>query len=69
MLNVRLRSDERLRAPMVKIAERRGSPITSFEFFVMGAIAKAVATVFTYPIQVAQSRLRADRGKKDGTRK
>lgn len=54
---------------MVKIAERRGSPITSFEFFVMGAIAKAVATVFTYPIQVAQSRLRADRGKKDGTRK
>ena len=32
--------------------------IRSFEFFLMGAIAKAVATVLTYPIQLAQSRLR-----------
>jgi len=54
---------ERLRAPMAERATKRGSPITSLEFFVMGAIAKAVATVFTYPLQVAQSRLRADRGK------
>mmetsp|Transcript_7292 Transcript_7292/g.8364 ORF Transcript_7292/g.8364 Transcript_7292/m.8364 type:complete len:336 (+) Transcript_7292:137-1144(+) len=59
---------EQLRIPMAKIAERRGSPITAFEFFVMGAIAKAVATIFTYPLQIAQSRLRADRGKEDGTR-
>lgn len=54
---------ERLREPMAKIAEKRGSPISAFEFFVMGAIAKAVATVTTYPLQLAQSRLRADKGK------
>jgi len=54
---------ERLRGPMARIAEKRGSPISAFEFFVMGAIAKAVATVFTYPLQLAQSRLRADKGK------
>jgi len=53
---------ERLREPVSKWAEKRGSAITSLEFFVMGAIAKAVATVLTYPIQVAQSKLRADRG-------
>merc|ERR1711939_1209534 len=43
-------------------AEKRGSPITGLEFFIMGAIAKAVATVFTYPLQIAQSKLRADKG-------
>mmetsp|Transcript_32116 Transcript_32116/g.39531 ORF Transcript_32116/g.39531 Transcript_32116/m.39531 type:complete len:336 (-) Transcript_32116:693-1700(-) len=59
---------EQLRIPMAKIAEKRGTSITSLEFFVMGAIAKALATVFTYPLQIAQSRLRADRGKEDGTR-
>ncbi len=59
---------ERLRGPMEKLAEKRGSPITSLEFFVMGAIAKAVATVLTYPLQLAQSRLRADKGK-EGNRK
>merc|ERR1711907_288288 len=37
-------------------------PINSIEFFVMGAIAKAVATVLTYPLQIAQSRLRAQKG-------
>ena len=32
----------------------------------MGAIAKAAATYVTYPLQIAQSRLRADKkGKKD----
>lgn len=54
---------ERMRGPMAKVAEKRGSPITAFEFFVMGAIAKAIATVATYPLQLAQSRLRADKGK------
>jgi hypothetical protein len=48
---------------MAKIAARRGYGITSVEFFVMGAIAKAVATVLTYPLQIAQSKLRADKGK------
>jgi len=31
---------------------------SSIDFFVMGAMAKAVATVTTFPLQVAQSRLR-----------
>ena len=54
---------ENLRGPMERIAQRRGKPITAVEFFVMGAIAKAVATVCTYPLQIAQSKLRADRGR------
>lgn len=54
---------ENLKGPMQRYAKARGRGITVLEFFVMGAIAKAVATVFTYPLQVAQSRLRA--GKKD----
>ena len=53
---------ERLRAPLSRYAEKRGSPITAFEFFIIGAIAKAVATVLTYPLQIAQSKLRADKG-------
>jgi adenine nucleotide transporter 17 len=60
---------ERLRIAMEARVAKRGSPITSLEFFVMGAIAKACATVFTYPVQVAQSQLRNDRKNKDGKRK
>lgn len=46
-----------------KIAEKRvrdqgRKSLSSFEFFALGAIAKAVATVATYPVQVAQSKLR-----------
>jgi adenine nucleotide transporter 17 len=37
--------------------------LTSFEIFTTGAIAKAMATIFTYPIQVAQSRQRANKDK------
>lgn len=48
------------------LEKRRGDAnFTPTQFFVMGAIAKAVATVFTYPLQIAQSRLRADRGKNE----
>ena len=54
---------ERLRAPLSKLAEKRGKRINAIEFFLIGAVAKTVATVFTYPIQLAQSRLRADKGK------
>jgi len=36
--------------------------LTSFEIFIIGAIAKAVATILTYPIQLAQSRMRAMKG-------
>ncbi len=50
-----------------KIAQARADAakrqLNAFEFFLLGAIAKAVATVLTYPLQVAQSKLRADRGK------
>lgn len=60
---------ERVRIMMAKIAESRGSGLKALEFFMMGAIAKAAATVFTYPIQVAQSQLRNDRRNKDGKRK
>ena len=59
---------ERLRGPMSRIAEKRGTPLTNLEIFLMGAIAKAVATVFTYPLQIAQGKLRADRGK-EGAKK
>jgi adenine nucleotide transporter 17 len=60
---------ERVRLVVSKIAQNRGSAITSLEFFLMGALAKAIATVLTYPIQVAQSQLRNDRKAKDGERK
>lgn len=41
------------------MARLRGYRIRTIEFFLMGAFAKATATVFTYPIQLAQSRLRS----------
>ena len=56
---------ERIKNWLVARSKARNSPINAFEFFLMGALAKAVATVLTYPIQLAQSRLRAmkSRGK------
>jgi adenine nucleotide transporter 17 len=41
--------------------------LTSFEIFTTGAIAKAMATIMTYPIQVAQSRQRANKDKSGST--
>jgi len=41
--------------------------LSSFEIFLTGAIAKALATIFTYPVQVAQSRQRANRDKSGST--
>jgi len=41
--------------------------LSSFEIFLTGAIAKALATIFTYPIQVAQSRQRANKDKSGST--
>jgi len=41
--------------------------LTSFEIFMTGAIAKALATIFTYPIQVAQSRQRANKDRTGST--
>lgn len=60
---------ERVRIFMSRLATTRGSPITSFEFFCMGAVAKMIATVVTYPIQIAQSQLRNDRKGADGKNK
>lgn len=57
---------ERLREPLMRYIERtRGANAkgTAFEFFMIGAIAKAVATVVTYPIQTAQAKLRNDKKK------
>merc|ERR1712096_582636 len=36
-------------------------PISPTEFFVMGALAKLVATILTYPIQLAQGKMRTQR--------
>jgi len=49
----------------VRLAKRHGFPILGIEFFVMGAIAKAVATLVTYPIQLTQSRLRNARNQRN----
>ena len=32
--------------------------LTAITYFLMGALAKTVATVFTYPLQLVQSKLR-----------
>jgi len=62
-------SYERLRIWVAAFAEHRGTPISSAEFFLMGALAKTIATVVTYPVQVAQSHLRNDRKGADGRHK
>jgi len=41
--------------------------LSSFEIFLTGAIAKALATILTYPVQVAQSRQRANRDRSGST--
>lgn len=60
---------ERIRIAMAAWAQRRGTPITSIEFFCMGAVCKMIATFLTYPVQVAQSQLRNDRKDGEGKRK
>ena len=47
-------ADDRLKLFAATIVKTRGKPLNSGEFFVMGAIAKCIATIVTYPIQVAQ---------------
>lgn len=42
--------------------------ISNLEYFIMGGTAKAIATVLTYPLQLAQCRLRAGKDKR-GTSK
>ena len=37
---------------------KAGKPVTPFRAFILGAIAKSIATLSTYPLQIAQTRLR-----------
>lgn len=53
---------ERLRIVAERLGKARGrKKISSLEFFIMGALAKANATIFTYPLQIAQTQLRVAR--------
>lgn len=57
---------ERLREPLVNWVKQRSGPKaapTPIQFFMIAAIAKAIATVLTYPIQTAQAKLRNDKKK------
>eukprot|EP01126_Amoeba_proteus_P000456 TRINITY_DN1012_c0_g1_i1.p1 TRINITY_DN1012_c0_g1~~TRINITY_DN1012_c0_g1_i1.p1 ORF type:complete len:162 (-),score=20.63 TRINITY_DN1012_c0_g1_i1:61-546(-) len=59
---------DKVKAVIGKRAELAGRKfLTSWEIFWTGAIAKALATIFTYPIQVAQSRQRANKDKSSST--
>jgi len=44
---------------------RRRKRLTGSQAFLIGALAKTIATILTYPLQVAQSRLRMQKAKKD----
>ena len=52
--------------PMCLAAVKRKS-LSGVEAFVLGAVAKAIATVVTYPLQIAQTRLRAQKASEDGS--
>jgi adenine nucleotide transporter 17 len=43
---------------MVRANKSGRKTLSTWEFFLLGAIAKAISTVATYPLQVAQSKLR-----------
>jgi len=54
----------------VELAASQGRKrLSNGEIFTVGAIAKAVATVLTYPIQLSQTRMRAHSGKSDSDKK
>jgi adenine nucleotide transporter 17 len=58
---------DKLRGPMMKWAEANkhsGAFVVGAVGFIVGAIAKSVATVVTYPIQTAQAKMRNDKEKK-----
>lgn len=60
---------EKLKRVFFRLARLRGAKTpTAAEYFLFGALAKAFATVATYPVQLAQNKLRAsDRDKNNGT--
>jgi len=51
---------------MLKAVRLKSVDVSTAEAFLMGALAKALATVITFPLQIAQSRLRAARGDTKG---
>ena len=58
---------DKLRGPMMAWAEankHNGTFVVGAVGFIVGAIAKSVATVVTYPIQTAQAKMRNDKEKK-----
>ncbi len=40
---------------------KRGTPPSALEYFVIGLFSKMAATLATYPLQIAQSRVRTPR--------
>jgi len=51
---------DKVKAVFIKQAQARGrKTLTPVEIFTAGAIAKALATIMTYPVQLAQSRQRS----------
>lgn len=51
---------------LLKACRQSTDAISAKEAFAMGAVAKALATIVTFPLQVAQSRLRNAKCGKDG---
>jgi len=51
----------------VRAGKKVGRGLNDVEVFVCGAVAKAAATVLTYPMQVAQTRLRDRKGEYENT--
>lgn len=60
-------SNPAIQFTLYEALKRRFNPKTAGAFFLMGALAKAVATVFTYPLQLAQARQRHGRDAKMST--
>jgi len=60
---------DKVRQIMLKTAKTKNRGLTSGEIFFNGAVAKAIATIVTYPVQIAQTRLRAHGGKDEGREK
>jgi len=58
---------DKVKMIFAKNSSSGGQSLTSGEIFLIGAIAKALATIITYPIQVAQSRQRAIKDKQSST--
>lgn len=44
-----------------------GVALSALDLFVLGALAKSITTVVTYPLQVAQSRMRVQKKAQDGS--